>query len=214
MSVPRRRTYLPADARREQLLEAARRVFARRGYALGNIDDICKEAKVARGTLYQYFRNKHDVIMALLDEIGARVADVLENRPTIAIPREASMHASIIAKFCRHRLREMLEAVFADEQTLRLLLRDARGLDGAVDKAIARIDDMILLAMEEDIRAAQAGGVMRKVPPKLAARYLLGGVEKMVMIAIAANEPLDLSEIVDTAIELELFGILHEEVPR
>lgn len=214
MSLPRRRTYLPADARREQLLEAAKRVFARRGYPAVNIADICKEAKVARGTIYQYFRNKRDVLMELLDEIAARVEVVLANRPSVEVPRDVKMHAALITKFCRHRLREVLDAVFADEQTLRLLLRDARGLDGVVDRAIARIDDMILRAMEEDIRIAQKGGVMRKVPPTLAARYLLGGVEKMVMMTLARDEELDLGAIVDTAIELELFGILHEEVER
>ena len=213
MSV-RRRSYLPADARRAQLLDAAKRVFARRGYPAANIADICKEARVARGTIYQYFRNKRDVLIALLDDIAARVAGVLADRPTVAVPRGAKMSIELIVKFCRARLREMLAAVFADEQTLRLLLRDARGLDGVVDRAIARIDDMILREMERDIRTAQAGRIMRKVPPKLAARYLLGGVEKMVLAAIAADEELDLTAIVDTAIELELFGILHEEVRR
>jgi len=97
---------------------------------------------------------------------------------------------------------------------LRLILRDARGLDGVVDEAIAKIDGMILREMERDIRIAQSSRIMRKVPPKLAARYLLGGVEKMILAAIAADEPLDLSAIVDTAVSLQLFGILDEEVPR
>ena len=61
---------------------------------------------------------------------------------------------------------------------------------------------MILREMEADIRAAQAGRIMRKVQPKLAARYLLGGVEKMILAAIAADEPIDLAAIVDTAVEL------------
>ena len=34
---------------------------------------------------------------------------------------------------------------------------------------------------------------MRKVQPKLAARYILGGVEKMILAAIAADEPIDLA---------------------
>ena len=213
MSV-RRRSYLPADARRAQLLDAAKRVFARRGYPAANIADICQEARVARGTLYQYFRNKRDVLIALLDDVGARVAVVLAERPKVAVPRGAAMPVDLIVTFCRARLREMLAAVFADEQTLRLLLRDARGLDGVVDRAIDKIDGMILREMEADIRAAQAGRIMRKVPPKLAARYLLGGVEKMILAAIAADEAIDVGAIVDTAVELQLFGILHEEVRR
>lgn len=213
MSV-RRRSYLPADARRAQLLDAAKRVFARRGYPAANIADICKEARVARGTIYQYFRNKRDVLIALLDDIAARVTEVLDNRPSVQVPRGTKLPVELIVQFCRARLREMLSAVFADEPSLRLLLRDARGLDGVVDRAIAKIDGMILREMEADIRAAQAGRLMRKVPPKLAARYLLGGVEKMILSAIAADEPIDVGAIVDTAVELELFGILHEEVRR
>jgi AcrR family transcriptional regulator len=213
MSV-RRRSYLPADARRAQLLDAAKRVFLRRGFAAANIADICEEAGVARGTIYQYFRNKRDVLIALLDDVAARAAQVLAERPSVKVPRGASVTAPLIVQFCRARLREMLTALFADEATLRLLLRDARGLDGVVDAAIAKIDSMILHDMEADIRTAQAGRVMRKVPPKLAARYILGGVEKMILATIAADEPLDLSAIVDTAVSLQLFGILDEEVPR
>ncbi|MGZ3429252.1 MAG: TetR/AcrR family transcriptional regulator [Polyangia bacterium] len=213
MSV-RRRSYLPADARRAQLLDAAKRVFARRGYAAANIADICKEARVARGTIYQYFRNKRDVLIALFDDVAARVAQVLADRPAVAVPRGTPLDVDLIAQFCRARLREMLAAVFADEAILRLLLRDARGLDGVVDRAIAKIDGMILREMESDIRVAQAARIMRKVPLKLAARYLLGGVEKMILDAIAADETIDIGTIVDTAVELQLFGILHEEVRR
>ena len=213
MSV-RRRSYLPADARRAQLLYAAKRVFAARGYRAANIADICEEAGVARGTIYQYFRNKRDVLIALLDDVAARVKRVLAERPAVAIPRGLKPPVAVIVQFCRARLREMLQEIFVDEEILRLLLREARGVDGVVDRAIAKIDGMILTEMEMDIRAAQAGRIMRKAPPKLAARYLLGGVENMILAAIAADEPIDIAAIVDTAVELQLFGILHAEVPR
>jgi AcrR family transcriptional regulator len=213
MSV-RRRSYLAADARRAQLLVAAKRVFAARGYAAANIADICAEAGVARGTIYQYFQNKRDVLIGLLDEVAARVERVLAERPRITAPRGRRLPIEAIVQFCRARLREMLLEIFLDEDVLRLVLREARGVDGVVDAAITKIDAMILRDMEADIRAAQAGRVMRKVPPKLAARYLLGGVENMILAAIAADEPIDIGSIVDTAVELQLFGILHEEVRR
>src|SRR5271163_4659645 len=98
MSV-RRRSYLPADARRAQLLDAAKRVFVRRGYPRTNIADICKEAGVARGTIYQYFRNKRDVLIALLDDVAARVAQVLAERPSVKTPRGAAVPAAVIVQF-------------------------------------------------------------------------------------------------------------------
>ena len=97
---------------------------------------------------------------------------------------------------------------------LRFFCATRAGSTASLISAIARSTTEILREMEADIRAAQAGRVMRKVPPKLAARYLLGGVEKMILAAIAADEAIDIGAIVDTAVELQLFGILHEEVRR
>ena len=98
MSVPRRRSYLPADARRAQLLATAKQLFARRGYPGVNIADICKEARVARGTIYQYFGNKRDLLIALLDDIAARVEAVLANRPAVGAPRGARIPVELIVE--------------------------------------------------------------------------------------------------------------------
>src|ERR1700749_3427702 len=118
----RPRAYLRADERRAQILDAAKRIFARRGYHGVNVEDICKEARIARGTLYQHFDNKHDVMLALMEELAARVAEVLETRPQL-VPVEQAPLALIVA-FCKARLRQLLDAVFVDEPTLRLLLRE------------------------------------------------------------------------------------------
>jgi AcrR family transcriptional regulator len=211
----RQRTYLRADVRRAQILDVAKRVFVRRGYHVANVADICKEARIGRGTLYQYFDNKRAVMLALMEELAARVAQVLDARPAIGpLPGASKAPVEMIVGFCRKRLREVLDAVFADEATLRLILRDARGLDGAVDEVIATIDGLVLRAMERDIKIAQDLRLLRKGNPRLIARYLLGGVEKMVLTALANDEPVDLQSIVEVAVDLELFGILTEEVRR
>jgi hypothetical protein len=122
--------------------------------------------------------------------------------------------APMIRDFCKKRLRELLDAVFVDEQTLRLILREARGLDGAVDRVIAMIDELVFGALEVDLRAAQKAGVLRAGSIKLMARYLLGGVEKLVLLALAEESPVDLDAIVTVAVEMELFGLLSPEVQR
>src|SRR5205823_2480480 len=52
-----KRSYLSGEDRRAQILDVARRLFAQEGYHDANIEDICREAGIARGTLYQYFEN-------------------------------------------------------------------------------------------------------------------------------------------------------------
>ena len=56
-----------SEFRCQEILVAARRVFARRGFAEGIMDEIAREAGIAKGTIYLYFRSKNEIYKALLD---------------------------------------------------------------------------------------------------------------------------------------------------
>ena len=79
-----KRSYMRADERRAQILACARTVFARLGFHGTNISDICAEAGIGRGTLYQYFDNKRDLFFAVVEQIADRVKQVIDERPAIA----------------------------------------------------------------------------------------------------------------------------------
>ncbi len=211
----RRRTYLKADARRAQILDVAKDVFVKRGYRVANVADLCRAARIGRGTLYQYFDSKQAVLLAVMEEVCGRVEQVLAARPRIeAMGSPARVSTEEIVRFCEGRLRQLLQAVFVDEATLRLILRDARGLDGSVDRVIARIDAHALAALEHDLAAAQRLGFLRKGDVRLIARFILGGVEKMVLSALQEDAPVDLDLIVKTAVQLELYGLSRKEARR
>jgi len=50
-----------AEFRRGEILDAARRVFAARGFAAATVEEIAKQAGIAKGTIYLYYRSKTDV---------------------------------------------------------------------------------------------------------------------------------------------------------
>jgi AcrR family transcriptional regulator len=56
-----------SEFRRAEIIDAARTVFARRGFARGIIDEIAKEAGIAKGTVYLYFRSKTEIYKAVLN---------------------------------------------------------------------------------------------------------------------------------------------------
>src|ERR1700689_4056784 len=60
------RKELLSEWRHHEVLEAARRIFARLGYAATNVEDIAKEAGMAKGTVYLYFKSKEEVFAAVL----------------------------------------------------------------------------------------------------------------------------------------------------
>src|SRR5438552_18033625 len=74
MGVKSRRADHAADTRRG-LVTAARRLFAKRGYAATSLDDVCDRARVTKGALYHHFRNKEDLFIAVLEQVEAAFVD-------------------------------------------------------------------------------------------------------------------------------------------
>jgi AcrR family transcriptional regulator len=74
---------LVADFRRRMILDAARTVFARHGFAGTSVELIADEADVAKGTLYLYFGSKSDIYSAAvtsgLDELTRETTAVLSS---------------------------------------------------------------------------------------------------------------------------------------
>ena len=56
------------EARRRQILDAARHVFSRKGFGATNVSDVAASAGVSQGTIYHYFDSKDDLFMAVFEE--------------------------------------------------------------------------------------------------------------------------------------------------
>ena len=73
------------DARRRQILDAARRLFIKNGFHPTSMQDVLTEADLSAGAVYRYFRGKEDIIAAIADEalaeLTASVTDMLDTDP-------------------------------------------------------------------------------------------------------------------------------------
>ena len=67
------------DARREQILAAAMRLFARQGFHETTMPEICAEAGLSVGAVYSYFDSKKAIISALFEEGRRRTADLADH---------------------------------------------------------------------------------------------------------------------------------------
>jgi AcrR family transcriptional regulator len=63
---------LPASKRREQLLDVAATVFARRGYARATTAELAKAAGVTEPIIYRHFKSKRDLFVALIERTAER----------------------------------------------------------------------------------------------------------------------------------------------
>jgi AcrR family transcriptional regulator len=80
-----------SDDKRNAILDAATRVFAERGLTAAPTSEISKQAGVAEGTLFTYFKTKDDLINALYREIKLELADAMMS----GFPRRESVRARL-----------------------------------------------------------------------------------------------------------------------
>ncbi|MET8003615.1 TetR/AcrR family transcriptional regulator [Nonomuraea glycinis] len=74
------------EARRRQILDAARRCFLRNGFHSTSMQDVLTEAELSAGAVYRYFKSKDDIIAATATEALAEVAAAFEVDDAAAPP--------------------------------------------------------------------------------------------------------------------------------
>lgn len=99
------------DERREQILDAATRAFARAGFAATGLDDVAGEADITRVMLYRHFESKADMYRAALDRACTRLAEAVgsddfDDESIPALLRAASADPDGFRLLFRHAVRE------------------------------------------------------------------------------------------------------------
>jgi AcrR family transcriptional regulator len=107
---------------REELLAAALRVFARRGYQQAGVDEIAAQAGYSKGALYWHFPSKEELLLALLDErIDAPMREMVALLESAPPDRDMSLEAT--REFAR-QMDQQREAVLVDREYWSLAIRD------------------------------------------------------------------------------------------
>jgi TetR/AcrR family transcriptional regulator len=81
--------------RRGEMMAAAARLFADRGYVRTTMADIAKRAEFALGTIYQSFRTKEDVYFSILSEKSDELIAILDREELKAFPPEAALERAV-----------------------------------------------------------------------------------------------------------------------
>lgn len=207
-------SYMRSEVRQRQILACAKRVFAKHGFHAANISHICEAAGIGRGTLYQYFANKRSVLEAILRETLDRVRALMERQEAGLVawapPEKITRSAAI--EFSARGLREVLEVVFADDDTLRILLREAVGLDVDIEKTLGEIDETLVAIVERSLVASQRAGYVRELDAHAVATMVVGGVEKLALAALRSEEPVDLEKLAMEATRFHTIGTLSDRL--
>jgi len=195
-------------ARRQQLVDAAKSVFAGAGYHATTVDDITRAAGVAKGTFYLYFSEKREIyyevissFMQLIKDIGSAVGEA---------------PADLMDFFTRaERAALELMSIFIDNRELaRLAYRESMGLDPKLEKMIGDFYREIAEVEARNIQVAMDLGFIRKVNPLLVAYAHIGIVERVMLALVDAPDDFGPPEqVVREMMELAWEGLRHPDAP-
>ena len=124
-------------SKRQMILDAAGELFAKQGYENTTISDIAQAADVAVGTVYLYFRNKHEIYTSVSIDWVSAIAQALQDPRIISLPIEQIPRAMIEASFriC-HEKSELMPLFQVDIQSAEEM-REHK----AAEEAIAQVLD-------------------------------------------------------------------------
>jgi TetR/AcrR family fatty acid metabolism transcriptional regulator len=153
---------------RKKIISSAVKLFAKKGFYETTIEDIAKGAKIAKGTVYLYFKDKPTLYISIIDEhfvdgiafLGKVQKEKLTNRKKLE--KIASQWLSYMLKF-RHSF-PMLSV-----ENMNLTKKIMKGVKPKIFMRFAEIVNII----GEIIQQGTKNGEFRKIKPHLGALYLL-----------------------------------------
>jgi AcrR family transcriptional regulator len=133
------------ERRREQILEAARRCFIRKGFHQSSMADVFAEADLSAGAVYRYFRSKDEIITAIAEEVVGHVTDLLvplveqEPTPTLdSVIRDGLLSVDDLA-FGEYGFAQLAPQVWAEALRNDQLLGVIRSRYTVVREALSRL---------------------------------------------------------------------------
>jgi AcrR family transcriptional regulator len=189
---------------RDRLLTAATEVFASKGYTATRVSDIVRQAGVAQGTFYLYFKSKQAIFEQLIDTFFSRLlADTLGTYS----PGEISRPEEVIEQ-CRVLWLTVLQRCRQERALVSLALRET---GAAGPELVARLQvnyQRVIDGLAAYIEAAIARGLYRPVQPQMAGWVIFGMLERAVHYAVLVEDHADLDRLADDLVRLELGGLL------
>ena len=190
----------PATDKRRLILDAAVRVFARRGYHGSRVGDIATEAGVAHGLLYHYFASKDEVLETVFRE---NFGELLERFRTVERSDEpAAEKLEGIAKILLRTWRN-------DPALVTVMVREV----ARSPQLQSQVDEVreAFAILQRVIEQGQDDGTFRRdVDARLASWIVYGGLEELLTGWVLGQLPDGEDEVARaerTAIELTLGGL-------
>jgi len=193
--------------RRDLVLDAAESLFAEKGFDGTTVSDIASRSELAKGSLYQLFQSKEEIISAIIRRKVDRIWGVLDE--------VFRMEVSALEKI-RNIMRIKLKAVWESRHFARIFLHELRGFHWEIETPLldayrSEMHTMMGRIGELLAEGQQAGEFRRDLPPSVLFAAMTGFSNAVIYAWLESGEEMDIETALDEAVELFLHGVCPRE---
>jgi AcrR family transcriptional regulator len=166
-------------ARREQILGAATRVFAEKGFSRATTREIAREAGVSEGTIYNYFEDKDALLMAILDALNESERRAEDFEEGLATDFE-----SFLVEYLRRRM----ALIWQNREVFRVILSEMLVNADLRERYLREVVEPTMKIGEENFRSRIEQGKARATDVPLAMRAVAGSVLGLLVMGLLGDE--------------------------
>ena len=193
-----------SNGKYHQILEAAIKVFAEQGFHQATISQIAREAGVADGTIYLYFKNKEDI---MVNFFGYKTKQVF-GRFRAEVDKADNARDKLRMLIKRH-----LEEFQRDRSMAILYQTETRRFSRMCEEQIREMSKMYLDLVSEIVESGQDEGLMRKdLYMGLVKRFIIGAIDEVINTWLHSGGNYDLVSMADPLVDLFIRGVGNPDV--
>ena len=199
MSIRDQRAACPKPEKYDAILRAATSVFARNGFFNSKVADVAREAGVADGTVYLYFKNKDHILVSIFESFmdNAR-AEVREAIGPLGDPREKLRR---IAELHLERMGSDRDLAVVFQVELRSSMMF---MEQFSETRVSEYLDLIRQVIQEGQRRGQ---FRSSIDTTVASKVFFGALDEMVTNWVLSRKTYDLGSTASSVVDLFFEGV-------
>lgn len=189
--------------KKKQIISAATKIFARKGFHQAKMDEIAKAAKVAKGTLYYNYDSKSKLFAAT---VTAGMEEIMDK-----ISRELESDLPFMEHF-RLLLSHTIRIYLKNKEVIRIYVNElSSGIDAEALAEIKKVRRRFLRFVTDTLQIGQEKGYLKPLHRQISATVLVGVVDALCNNQLGPEENYAFEEIVETVIPILSTGMLNPE---
>jgi len=189
--------------KREEIVQAALRVFAAKGFRKTSVEDIIREAKVARATFYHYFKSKKDIFLELTGMILDNIYSIVEKDFQVFPSSEKE-----IVERMEHSLRTSFEYFRDNRAFAAVYFSEAMGMNPQLDSKVIEFQTRSSALVARVVMEGQAKGFFRDVDPYIVGTTLAFAPQHIAILWMLTGEKADVTQLVNSLVDFLFYGLL------